>query len=230
MNRLPLYCVLAIALGLLTTHASAAVITVDTFSFDLDQFIGASVTTTSSDIFGSNFDNAIGADGFTLGELSGSASDRITLDGSPTPDTLTINYATGFTVGAGQNAFFVVYESNGDLTVDPEGQNFDISFNGGSFVDALNGTASVVAPGGSTSHNQIVFDLTDGNFNFSINDIITSVTIRNQTGGVGEFDPDFTFAAHAGTVVVPVPAAVWPGMAMLAGLGAIQYRRKRLAA
>src|SRR5690606_12416714 len=130
----------------------------------------ASVTTnvSASHLHGSTFDNPAGIDFFTLGELAsaqfgGDKGDRISLGDYSAQDTLTLHYgANPFKVGPGQASFFVVYEQNGDASLDPEGQNFDISFDGGvTWIDAHDAThATLVTLPGVTSQNQIAFDLT----------------------------------------------------------------------
>jgi hypothetical protein len=206
--------------------ASAAVVTIAGYDFNLDQFQNAAVTTSvgTGALHGTTFDQWAGIDQYTLGELAsdhfgGDFGDRISLGNANTQEWLNLDYGTsGIPVGSGQGSLFAVYESNGDESVDPEGQNFEIAFNGGSFVSASNGDASVVGYGNTVSHNQIVFDLTDSDFGFSPGDIINSVEIRNLTGSSGESDPDFTFAARAGEEldfqeeqVIPEPASllVW---------------------
>lgn len=232
------------AISGLGTAQAAPFATIDIFTFDLGQFSDAFVTTDGV-FFSSQFDNAAGVDGFELGELAArpggttfptDTGDRISLgETSGAQNFLTLDYgANPFAVGAGQASNFVVYESSGrDGFVDPEGLNFEISFNGGSFVSATSASTSsnidVDGAGGAASHNQIVFDLTNAAFGFTSGDLISTVGLRNLVGTDGTFDPDFTFAARAGVdAAVPLPATL-PLMALaLLGLGAVGRRRAKI--
>jgi len=226
-----------------TAADAAPVVTINGLSYDLAQFDGANVTTnvSSSDIFGSTFDNPNGIDGVTLGELAEpqfgfDPGDRISLgidDGDQ--DMLTLTYGSPVLIGPGDSMLFVVFEQSGDTTVDPEGRNFEISFNGGMFVNAstsgsVTATGGVVGAGG-TEQNQIVFDLTHADFGFSIGDTISTVKIRNLVIlGSSEDDPDFLFAARAGTGQVFASVAEPEVLAMLGlGLAVLAFSRRRPA-
>jgi|GEM_PF-2107201 len=232
-------CVGFMALAM-ATPAKAMVVNIDGLDFDLDQFIGAFVTTNvgTGAIFGADFDNVTGIDGNELGELSArpggthaptDPGDRISLGiDNAIEDMLVLHYATPVPIGPGDASLFVVYESSGRTFVDPEGLNFRISVNGGAFVTASLGMASVVdVGGGAAEHNEIVFDLTDANFGFSIGDTISTVEIRNLTGSGGTFDPDFTFAARAGVVTASEPGSLAAFVAGGLALGGLAARRRR---
>ena len=63
--------VLAVAMvASLPVAANATTVSIEELTFDLDQFIGAYVTTDSSYQQGVLFDNAAGVDGYTVGELA----------------------------------------------------------------------------------------------------------------------------------------------------------------
>ena len=220
---------MAIAVG-----ASGATATVDIYTFDLGQFSDASVTTnvSASHVHSSTFDNPAGFDLFTIGELAtahfgGDEGDRISLGDYSAQDTLTLSYGTNpITVGSGLGSHFVVYEQSGHTTVDAEGQNFEISFDGGTtWIDAHSATSatSVGLPSApsATRQNQIAFDLTA--FGFNVGDQISTVMMRNLIGTNGEFDPDFLFAGLA-SAIVPLPTGAGMG---LAGLTLLAIRRKR---
>lgn len=251
----PFRVTMAALLGLLTASgATAAPITsINGIDYDLAQFTAATVTTnvTEAEIFGSTFDNPNGIDLLTLGELATpqfgfDPGDRITLgieDGDQ--DLLTLFYGAPVLIGTGMSSWFVVFEQSGDTVVDPEGLNFEIAFNGGSFVEAWT-SASVTATGGvvgagGTEQNQIVFDLLHSDFGFSTGDVINSVAIRNRVITMSsEDDPDFLFAARAGTDPVffdpnadftnPEPSSlVLCAIALgYVGVGSARRRRRRL--
>jgi len=231
----------AASLLLATGTVSASVITIDQFDFDLSQFDDAEVTTSGSvAFFGSDFDNSYGLDHNELGELvSGTPGDRITLGITQGEQgILTLDYGMNpFTVGSGGAFEFIVYEANGEANLDPEGTSFDISFDSGmTWVAATPAIATTVDPDGgaldggslngvdAASHNQIVFDVTNAEFGFSIGDIINEVMIRNQIGNDTEHDPDFVFAAF-GARAIPMPTPIALTCAGLLGVACIRRRR-----
>lgn len=242
MKRILLAAAILTLVTNMASQSSAAVITIESYSYDLDQFLGASVTTNvpSSHVHSSTFENANGFDGFELGELAsahfgGDVGDRISLGDFSAQDTLTLTYGTPVAIGPGDSSLFVVFEQASANGYDIEGEHYEISINGGAFVDAANAISKTFITGmGGDGQNQTVFDLTDANFNLNIGDTISTVTIRNLVGNDGTYDPDFLFAARAGTAPlsssspVPEPAslAVW-GLFGLVGCGVGVYRRRR---
>ncbi len=219
----------------------AAVVTINSLDYELDQFIGATVTTTvdGSAIFGSTFDNPNGIDQFTLGELAFDQfnmdpGDRITLglqqELSPpnmSVDSLTLTYGTPVLIGPGMSSLFVILEqASSKLTSDTEATSFRISFNGNSFQNAFASAFSTtmgVTGAGGDPQNQIVFDLTSAFFGFMIGDTISTVTIQNLGIGGDADDPDFLFAARAGTTPVsevPEPTSLAVFIIGILGVGA----------
>ena len=222
--------------------------TINGLTFDLGQFVGASVTTDSDDVFSSDFDNPNGIDGFTLGELAigpgpnqfpVDPGDRITLGlaNSGQVEFLKLTYGISVPVGAGDASKYVVYEQSGRTTVDDEGKSFRISVNGGAFVDART-TAALTATGGvtgagGTAQNQLVFDLLHPDFGLVIGSIISTVELRNIGLTVNTDDPDFLFMGRAGTVStapVPIPGAMPLAATGLAMIGALGWRRRKARA
>ncbi len=195
--------------ALLAGASHGATVTIGAFTHDLGQFTGATVTVSlpGATISGKLWDNAVGVDNFTLGELAAAQfggvdpGDTVALGSDTRQDWLVLNYASGFKIGTGAEKYFVVYElkSVNNLVPDAEGTAFEISFNSGTWVSALNySQLNVVGP--NEFHHQVVFDLTDSNFSFNVGDMISRVDIRSRTGLGGSSDPDFTFAAHAKNV------------------------------
>jgi hypothetical protein len=214
----------------------ANAVTINGYDFDLSQFDGATVTTSyhhDGHIHGNTWDNLVGVDHYTLGELATAQygfdpGDHISLGDYSAQDSFTLTYGTGFYIGTGQSSMFVVYESSGRQPGEPDTgrTGWDISFNGGDWISASSAHSISLYTEFAPSHGQIVFDLTQ--HGFSLGEQITTVSIRNHIG-VG---PDFTFAAHAGTSapLAPVPE---PGSLTLLGLGllgmAVRRRRNRTA-
>ncbi|NKB56719.1 MAG: PEP-CTERM sorting domain-containing protein [Alphaproteobacteria bacterium] len=236
--RAALVSVLAVMTG---TMAQAAPFTsINGLDYDLGQFAGAAVTTNVGDnrIFGSTFDNPNGIDMLTLGELAAGQfggvdpGDRITLGfGDGDQDMLTLTYGAPVLIGAGDASLFVVFEQASANTPDPEGTSFEISINGGIFVNAGTSasatlTEDVVGAGGDPQ-NQIVFDLTHADFGFLIGDTISTVKIQNLgIAGVSTDDPDFLFAARAGRIPAPEPGTLALfGLGLLLLYGTARWRR-----
>lgn len=220
--------------------AQAAGITINGLDFNLDQFAGAGVTTnvSAAHVHASTFENLNGFDGYELGELAighfgADEGDRISLGDFSAQDTLTLTYGTPVTVGPGQASLFVVLEqASSSSGSDAEGRNFEISINGGLFVNGNDSDGFDFISGPGDAQNETIFDLTGPNFGLSIGDVINTVTIRNLIGNDGTYDPDFLFAGRAGTDLtyapVPEPAslAVW-GLVSLCGGGSLYRRRKQ---
>ncbi|XAL99361.1 PEP-CTERM sorting domain-containing protein [Phycisphaeraceae bacterium D3-23] len=216
----------------MATTASASVVNINGNSFELDQFTGASVTyrADGSVAFdGKLWDNAVGVDMVTLGELASGQfgsdpGDQVSLNstGSAGPDWLQLNYGTGITITAA-NSQFIIYEITSSSTgVDVEGTSFRVSFNGGAFVDASAAVAThlpaTTYPGtGAEDTNQIVYDLLAIG-GLSSGDVLTTVRIENLDTGSSTSDPDFIFAG----VITPEP-----GSFALLGLGGLAMLRRR---
>lgn len=226
----------AIAIGL-PLSASAAVVDIEGYKFDLTQFAGAYVTTDSTYQTGVPFDNAAGVDGYTVGELAGApggtfapndVGDQVTLGNGTTQRFLTLHYGSGVTLGAGQAALFAVYEqASSNSGVDEEGHYYEVSVNGGSFVDARN--FAVHQTQISTEYqNRVIFNLIDAVFGLSIGDVLSTVTIRNILGSSSSSDPDIVFMARAGEIsAVPLPAALPLLAGALGFLGFLGRKRSR---
>jgi len=241
--RLPLGSLLVVALAAPSALAS---ITIDSFNFDLNQFTGAAVTyradadggTVTFD--GKLWDNEVGVDGVTTGELAAGQfgsdpGDQLSLNNRSTPDWFQLTYAgAGLTIGDSTQDTFVIYEITSSNTgVDTEGTSWKISFNGGTLNDASTGTASFLdfSSQGVENVNQIAFDLTS--FGFSSGDLLKSVYIENIDSGSGTSDPDFIFTALEGTLV---PGGVIPEFSSVAtwtllslAFSSWAYRRRRSA-
>jgi hypothetical protein len=229
----------AAAVAAAATVATAADVTIGDFTFDLGQFAGASVNyRTNADggqvtFDGKLWDNAVGVDGVTIGELAAGQhgsdpGDQLSLNNRSSPDWFTLNYAVNLTVGGPANDTFVFYEiTSSNSAVDVEGTSWEISFNGGAFYSASLGDATFLnfSGLGVENVNQIAFDLTS--FGLSVGDILTSVTVRNLDTGSSTSDPDFIFGGLEGTLaVVPLPPAAWAGLATLgAAFGVRKLRR-----
>jgi len=220
---------LAASLCAFSGAASASVVTINDFRFNLDQFDGASVTFRSDGSVafdGKTWDQAAGVDGFTLGELAAGQfgsdpGDQVTLQDRSTPDWLQLNYGTPVTLTPSLK-HLVIYEISSQTFVDPEGLSFNISINGGSLIpatvaDATNFNAGVGSDGPAEDANQLVFDLFD--LGFQAGDAISTVRIENIDSGAGTSDPDFIFAG----IAVPGPATA--GVLAVSGLALTRRRR-----
>ncbi len=197
--------------------ANAAIVTINSKEFDVDQFTNATVTyrpdadggTVSFD--GKNWDNEVGVNYYTLAELAsgqygGDPGDQISLNNRSTPDWLQLNYG-----GAGVTLFsdseFVIYEiSSATSAVDSEGLSFRVSFNNGAFINASLADATFFAsPGGSAENtNQIVFNLASI---LGPGATLSTVRIENLNTGSGTSDPDFIFAGVTANAV-PEPSSL----------------------
>lgn len=216
---------LACGLLLATGAAQAVTVNVNGYDFDLDQFAGAVVTSNTTFTSSNQTDQHMGVDPYAVGDMiSITSGDVVSLGNNTTQEWLKLNYATGFYVGTGMSRLFVVYEGTSATALsgpDAEGTAFEISFNGGTFIDASNYFSLSVYETGLPSgthpnQNQIVFDLTNPLFGFNTGDLINMVEIRNVTGRGSSSDPDFTFIGHAGTSMAPIPE---PATMTLMGLG-----------
>ncbi|QDU89408.1 hypothetical protein Pla175_27980 [Pirellulimonas nuda] len=223
---------------LLSTAPAWASVTIDAYEFDLTQFDGAAVTYRSDGgvtFDGKLWDNHVGVDGVTTGELAsgqfgGDPGDQLSLNsrGAAGPDWFQLDYAgAGLTIGGSDRDTFVVYEiTSSSAGVDTEGTSWRISFNGGAFIDASSGVAKFLQfTPAAENVNQIAFDLTS--FGFTAGDLLKSVRFENKDTGSSTSDPDFIFTALEGSVA-PVPEATsiiaWGGL--LGAVGLI-LRKKR---
>ena len=218
----------AFALGasvclLLASLASAAVVAINGYDFDLAQFDGAAVSYRvggSVSFDGKVWDQVNGVDGYTLGELAAGQygsdpGDQVSLNDRVTPDWMQLNYAAPVQVSPSSH-LLVIYEiSSSTSGVDVEGLSFKIKLNGGALIDASEGVASFY-PTSAENSNQIVFDLYS--FGFANGDALSTVYIENKNTGSSTSDPDFIFAG----VSVPEPMT----LALLA-LGGLPLLRRR---
>lgn len=231
-----------LSLALVASTASAAV-TINGYNFDLGQFSGAAVTYRSGAGSGVAFagklwDNQVGVDGYTPGELAMGQSivdlgDQISLTKRDTPDWFQLTYAgAGLTIDA-LNHMFVVYEiTSNNTALDVEGTSWKVRFNGGPLVTASSATVKqfIDTPSPAENVNLIAFDLLS--FGFSPGDMLKSIYFENIDSGVDDSDPDFIFTALATEpAVVPEPASlvVWSLIAISVG-GAGWWRRKKRSA
>lgn len=228
---------LLLSLGAVIPVAEAS-ITIDTFNFDLNQFTGAAVTyrTGGGVAFdGKEWDNAVGVDGKTPGELAiGQAGsdlgDQISLTTRATRDWFQLTYAgAGLPIGGPDQDTFVVYEITSSQTaspVDVEATSWKISFNGGSLIEATAGVSKFLSYSSPVEDvYQISFNLTS--FGFSPGDFLKSVYIENKDTGVNTSDPDFIFLALEGTSPV-VPEATSVAIWSVLGLACSGWAKRRV--
>ena len=217
-----------------------ASITIDTFNFDLNQFTGAAVTYRTGggvSFDGKLWDNAVGVDGRTPGELAmaqagGDPGDQITLSDRTTPDWFRLTYAgAGLPIGGADQDTFVVYEITSSQTaspVDVEATSWKISFNGGSLIEATSGISKFLSYSDPTEDvYQIAFNLTS--FGLSPGDFLKTVYIENKNTGSGTSDPDFIFLALEGSSpVVPeaTSVAIWSVLGLVSTGWANRRRRQ----
>ncbi len=213
----------------LVSFSSAAVTTINGFDFDLDQFIGASVTYRpdgSVSFDGKTWDQATGTDGYTLGELAAGQygsdpGDQVSLNDRSTPDWLQLNYAAPITISSSLHTLVIYEISSYPGYVDLEGVSFNIKLNGGTLIPAAVGIATPFDIPGTEATNQIVFDLYS--FGFTDGDYLSTVYIENIDSGSSTSDPDFIFAGVASTAAaVPAPSAILLGGLGVAAVGRIK--------
>jgi len=220
--------VLAAALTVLCGHAAGALVTINEYTFDLDQFTGASVSYRADGevtFDGKRWDQAAGVDGYTLGELAAGQygddpGDQVSLNDRDIPDWLQLNYGTSVVLSPSLHTL-VIYEISSYTYVDPEGLSFQIRVNGGGLVaasaaDALNFNAGMGSDGQAEDCNQLAFDLFS--LGFQSGDAISTVYIENIDSGSGTSDPDFIFAG----IAVPEPTT-----AALLTLGVLAMLKRR---
>jgi PEP-CTERM motif len=215
--------------------ATADMVTINGFDFDLDQFDGAAVTYRADgnvDFDGKFWDQETGTDQYTLGELAavqagGDPGDQVTLQDTTTPDWLILTYGQPITVSPLAN-LLVIYEiSSSSSGVDVEGLSFNVSLNSGSLISASQGVVTFF-PTAVENSNQIVFDLYS--FDFTNGDIFESLYIENINSGPGTSDPDFIFAGitsdgvSSRPEIIPEPATI--GLLGIGCLALIRRRRK----
>jgi hypothetical protein len=225
MGRFPL----ALSVFVMASVASGALVTIQEYTFDLDQFNGAAVTYRddgSVAFDGKNWDQAAGVDGYTLGELAAGQygedpGDQVSLNDRDNPDWLLLTYGTPVTLSSTLHTL-VVYEISSYTYVDPEGLSFNIKVNDGSLIsaslaDALNFDAGMGSDGPAEDCNQLAFDLFD--HGFQAGDAVSTVYIENVDSGSGTSDPDFIFTGLA----IPEPAT----LSLLAVSGLAMLRRRK---
>lgn len=219
---------LAVAL-LVTAMTPAAfagpIVTVNSKTFDLAQFDGATVTYRpdgSVTFDGKLWDNEVGVDLFTLGELASGQfgsdpGDQVSLNDRVTPDWLQLNYGTGQTIKQGSTEFVVFEITSATSSVDVEGLSWKIGFNGATPVAVSASDVSFFpGPNAVENTNMAVLNLLD--FGFNLGDTLNTVYIENIDSGSGTSDPDFIFAG----LTVPEPAS-----AVLLGIGSLLVLRRR---
>jgi hypothetical protein len=222
-------CVAAatLVIGFALPALAAPIVTINSKDFDLAQFSNASVTYRSDgsvDFDGKQWDNQVGVDGYSLGELAAGQygsdpGDQVSLNDRNTPDWLQLNYGAGLILSA-SNTEFVVFEITSSTNgVDPEGLSWKIGFNGDAPIAVTSGQVSYFAnPTPSAEDtNMAVFNLQD--FGLNPGDTLFSVRIENLDSGSGTSDPDFIFAG----VTVPEPASI--GLIAIGGLALLRRRR-----
>jgi len=209
---------------------SAPLVTINSKTFDLAQFTGASVTYRadgSVTFDGKLWDNEVGVDLLTLGELAAGQfgsdpGDQVSLNDRNTPDWLQLNYGSGQTLVAGATEFVVFEITSSSSGVDLEGLSWKIGFNGAPpvAVSALE-VSHFPGPNGVEDTNMGVFDLLD--YGFNLGDSLNTVYIENIDSGSGTSDPDFIFA---GLTAIPEPTS----LTLLFGIGAgvfLSLRRRQ---
>lgn len=199
---------------------AAPLVTINSKTFDLAQFTGASVTYRDPGevtFDGKLWDNEVGVDLLTLGELAAGQfgsdpGDQVSLNDTDTPDWLQLNYGTGQTIAPGSTEFVVFEITSSTNGVDTEGLSWKIGFNGATPVAVSASDVSFFpSPGGGVENtNMAVLDLLD--FGFSLGDTLNTVYIENIDSGSGTSDPDFIFAG----LTVPEPSSI-----TLLGFGAL---------
>lgn len=244
MPRLLLFSSCVWALVAMPVTAS---VVIDAYAFNLNQFSGAAVTYRVGGgvaFAGKLWDNKVGVDGYTPGELAvvqagGDPGDQITLQATTLGqhDWFKLTYGgAGIAIGGPGADTFVVYEiTSSDSGFDPEATSWKISFNGGAFYDATAGISTFLdySTQGVENVFQIAFNLLD--FGFSEGNLLTSVHIENVYSGPGTSDPDFIFLgleglpeAEPGTATPEAASlATW---ALLGLAGCAWARRKSLLA
>ncbi|MHA7813670.1 MAG: hypothetical protein ACX94C_09790 [Phycisphaerales bacterium] len=228
----------AIVLAAITGHTIAGDVTIGDYTFDLNQFNSAAVTYRSDGSItfdGKLWDNEVGVDGVTIGELAAGQygsdpGDQLSLnDASGTVDWFELGFSTGLVIGSGMNDNFVFYEiTSSNSGVDVEGTSWEISFNGGSFISAGFGDATFLDNSslGVENVNQIAFSLSS--FGFSAGDVLNTIRVRNVYSGSTTSDPDFIFGGLGSTLtVVPLPPAAFAALGLMGGLVGIRNIRRR---
>jgi PEP-CTERM motif len=223
-----------IALVLLVAAMTPAVnaspiVTINSKTFDLAQFAGATVTYRADGgvtFDGKLWDNEVGVDLYTLGELASGQfgsdpGDQVSLNDRTTPDWLQLNYGTGQAIVPGSTEFVVFEITSATSSVDVEGLSWKVGFNGGTPVAVSASDVSFFAgPNGVENTNMAVLDLLD--FGFSLGDTLNTVYIENIDSGSGTSDPDFIFGGITVPDQVPEPAS-----AVLLGIGSLLILRRR---
>lgn len=238
MNKKTNCTALVLTVSALASTAIAADVNIGDYSFDLDQFGSAAVTYRadgSVTFDGKLWDNEVGVDGFTIGELAagqagGDPGDQLSLnDRLGTVDWFELAFSAGLTVGDGINNTFVFYEiTSSTAGVDVEGTSWEISINGADFVHASAGDASFLDFSALSVENvnQIAFDLSA--FGLTAGDTLNTVRVRNYNSGSETSDADFIFGGLGSALtVVPLPPAAFAGLGMLAGFLGVRKLRQR---
>ena len=207
----------ALAIVVAVPAAQAAnLVTVNGKTFDLDQFNDAFVAYRpdgSVSFDGKCWDNFVGVDPLTLGELAAGQygsdpGDQVSLNDRSTPDWLELNYPSGQTISSATE--FVVFEiTSSSDGVDVEGLSWKIGFNGAPPIQVtLSEVSHFPSPGGGVEDtNMGVFKLID-DFGFSPGDLLYNVRIENVDSGSGTSDPDFIFGGVTFTPAAPVTTDV----------------------
>lgn len=209
---------------------NAAIITIDDFTYDLDQFAGATVTTVGVEGAGASYlagsypaDHGI--ESAILGALwtnPAEVGDHVITLGADdnTVDTLTFTYGTPLSLTASDK--LVVFEIGTPGSGEPT--NFTIAVNGGLAVSATTGTLTEQI--GGTFVNRIVFDITS----LTSDPIISSIVLQNENlgPGNGNDDPDFLFIGVGQPVTSqPEPGSLVIALVTLGGVALARRRRTR---